>query len=100
MNINVNDLFQALRPEDIKKNNTKTVKLSDFEEKSEMFKYKYEIDLHDLRSGATSPIDTVETDDENFTAEDYINGCEAVGSDQEWLDMLYDNEVIVYRVED
>lgn len=65
-----------------------------------MYNYKYEIDLHDLKTGATSPIDIVETDDENFTADDYIAGCEAAGSDQEWIDMLYDNEVIVYRVED
>ena len=65
-----------------------------------MYKYKYEVDLHDLKTGATSPIDIVETDDENFTAEDYINGCDIVGSDQDWLDMLRDNEVIIYKVED
>ena len=65
-----------------------------------MFKYKYEIDLHDLRTGATSPIDIVWTDDETFTPEDYINGCEIIGSDEEWIDMLKDNEVIVVRAED
>ena len=61
---------------------------------------KFEIDLHDLTTGATTPIDIVEVDSNNYTAEDYIKGCENVGSDQEWLNMLYDNEVLVYRVED
>ena len=62
--------------------------------------FKYQIELHDLKTGATTPIDIVTCDYECFTAEDYIAGCEAVGSDQEWIDMLYDNEVLVYRIED
>lgn len=65
-----------------------------------MFKYKYEVDLYEYRTGAESPIDIVETDDEVFTADDYINGCEIIGADQKWIDMLKDNEVRVYRVEE
>lgn len=61
-----------------------------------MYKYTCEIDLRELKTNAVSPIDIVETDDPNYTAEKYIYDCEHTSSaDADWLNLLYENEVIV-----
>lgn len=68
--------------------------------KKTIFKYKYEVDIYEYKNGAETPIDIVEVNDEAYTAEDYINDCDYSGADEEWLNMLRENEVRVYKVED
>lgn len=58
---------------------------------------KYEIDFHDYKNGATSPIDTVEAP-VGYTAEEYIEDCKH-GADKEWNEMLASGEVIVIPIE-
>jgi hypothetical protein len=59
---------------------------------------KYEVDYTDNDTGATSPIDTIEADD-NYTAADYIRDCKA-GADKEWNDMLKNGTVELIEIED
>ena len=59
---------------------------------------KYQINLTDPSTGATSAIDTV-TAPEGYTAEDYINDCRE-NADQAWIDMLEQNTVTIEPIED
>ena len=45
-------------------------------------KQAYEVDFHDFRNGATSPIDTI-VETSSYTAEDYLYEIEHNGSDWE-----------------
>ena len=59
---------------------------------------KYCVEYYDPRNGATSPIDNVEAPD-GYTAEQYIKDCEK-NADQDWVDMLHNGIVTLWRVED
>lgn len=57
----------------------------------------YQVYLHNFKTGASSPIDIVETDGE-YTARQYIVECEA-NADPEWIEMIRSGEVSVVEIE-
>ena len=52
---------------------------------------KYQVEFIDYRTGAKSPIDTIEAPD-GYTAEQYIKDCEA-NAEPEYIDMLKAGQV-------
>lgn len=58
---------------------------------------KYQVEFYDYRTGATSPIDTIEAP-AGYTAEQYIRDCEA-NAEPEYIDMLKAGRVELVPVE-
>ena len=58
---------------------------------------RYEVNLRDYETGATSPIEVIEAADD-YTAEQYIKDCERC-ADQDYIDMLNTGEVILYEID-
>lgn len=59
---------------------------------------KYEVEFTDNRTGATSPIDTIEAE-AGYTAEQYIKDCRE-NADPEWVEMLEAGEVHLVEIEE
>lgn len=58
---------------------------------------KYQVDLTDNNSGATSAIDTITAAD-NYTAEDYLRDCKE-NADAEWCEMLANGEITLTEID-
>ena len=59
--------------------------------------YRYEINFTDHRNGATSTIDNIERDSDDYTADDYMREC-AGNADKEWCDMLSHGDITVTMI--
>lgn len=59
---------------------------------------KYEVNFRNFESGATSPIDVIDTE-EGYTAQMYIQHCKE-NADPEWIEMLEKGEVKLVPIED
>ena len=59
---------------------------------------RYQVELTDNETGATSPIDTITAKD-GYTAEDYLTDCQK-NADEDWCEMLNRGTVTITPIDD
>lgn len=59
---------------------------------------KYTVEFTDNKTGATSPVDTIDAL-EGYTAADYLRDCRA-NADSAWCEMLEGGSVELFPVQD